>query len=439
MSMLTEATAIKSTYQSIVQGPFDSRSVVETYEDLTNPETWKTARVEGQRYYSCYKGMVVAVQENCKMYILKSLTQEDVHTAPTAYEWVEIGASSEATTSGRSIDYIGEPAVEGQKATYTIYYTDQTTSTFTVTNGKDGKSAYEIWREQEGNSDKSEETFVRELRGSDGVSVVGAAAGAVETEGNYTVTPITFTRSQGDPLVVRVLAEKGADGKDGTGVNIKGTVADEDSLPESGLEGEAYLVKGYLYVWDSLKKNDLGGIEPGWTKVGEIQGPAGRGIEQVALQSGTPGQAGAKDTYVITYSDKTTSTFEVYNGVDGKDGTNGASGKDGTNGVDGKDGETPRIGANGNWWIGETDQEAPSRGPEGKSAFQVWEAMAGNKGKTEQDFIEALRGPEVEIEVVAQSSSATPSAVISSIQYDSSTSTLTYISTPISIDDGELK
>ena len=48
-------------------------------------------------------------------------------------------------------------------------------------------------------------------------------------------------------------------------------------------------------------------------------------------------------------------------GQDGKDGLNGQDGKDGADGQDGKDGEdgkdgiTPNIGANGNWWIGDTD------------------------------------------------------------------------------------
>ena len=61
------------------------------------------------------------------------------------------------------------------------------------------------------------------------------------------------------------------------------------------------------------------------------------------------------------------------NGVDGKDGENGKDGKDGINGKDGKDGvdgkdgkngkdgsngtdgQTPYIGDNGNWWIGDFD------------------------------------------------------------------------------------
>ena len=50
------------------------------------------------------------------------------------------------------------------------------------------------------------------------------------------------------------------------------------------------------------------------------------------------GSSGLEDTYTITYSDGTTSTFTVTNGADGEDGKDGTDGKDGENGKDGKDG-----------------------------------------------------------------------------------------------------
>ena len=49
-------------------------------------------------------------------------------------------------------------------------------------------------------------------------------------------------------------------------------------------------------------------------------------------------------------------------GADGKDGAAGTPGKDGTNGTNGI---TPTIGANGNWYIGDTDTGKPSRGATG--------------------------------------------------------------------------
>ena len=53
-----------------------------------------------------------------------------------------------------------------------------------------------------------------------------------------------------------------------------------------------------------------------WTVIESIQGEKGIGITSVVRTSGT-GAAGTVDTYTITYSDSTTSTFSVYNGADG--------------------------------------------------------------------------------------------------------------------------
>lgn len=48
-------------------------------------------------------------------------------------------------------------------------------------------------------------------------------------------------------------------------------------------------------------------------------GEDGRGIVSVTRTSGT-GAPGTTDTYTITYTDATTSTFTIYNGRDGIDG-----------------------------------------------------------------------------------------------------------------------
>jgi hypothetical protein len=92
-------------------------------------------------------------------------------------------------------------------------------------------------------------------------------------------------------------------------------------------------------------------------------------------------------------TDGTTYTFTVTNGINGTDGKNGADGKDGTNGkdgangtngvdgkdgTDGEDGQTPYIGENGNWWIGETDTGVKAAGADGKDgAIIVATAVGG--------------------------------------------------------------
>ena len=60
-----------------------------------------------------------------------------------------------------------------------------------------------------------------------------------------------------------------------------------------------------------------------------LSGADGRGIESVVKAA----TAGIVDTYTITYTDGTTSTFEVTNGRDGEDGQPGAPGQPGSDGV----------------------------------------------------------------------------------------------------------
>lgn len=78
-------------------------------------------------------------------------------------------------------------------------------------------------------------------------------------------------------------------------------------------------------------------------------------------------------------------------GADGKDGINGkdgADGKDGTNGQngsDGADGNTPFIGENGNWWIGETDTGVKAAGTVGEKGDKGDPGEKGDKGDAGQN------------------------------------------------------
>ena len=69
--------------------------------------------------------------------------------------------------------------------------------------------------------------------------------------------------------------------------------------------------------------------------------------------------------------------LSVLKGLDGKDGTNGINGQ---NGSDGKDGNTPFIGENGNWWIGETDTGVKAAGVDGEKGDKGDVGEKGDKG-----------------------------------------------------------
>lgn len=53
----------------------------------------------------------------------------------------------------------------------------------------------------------------------------------------------------------------------------------------------------------------------------------GRGIQSIVRTAGT-GAAGTADTYTITFSDNSTSSYIVYNGKDGSDGSTPVKGTD---------------------------------------------------------------------------------------------------------------
>lgn len=137
---------------------------------------------------------------------------------------------------------------------------------------------------------------------------------------------------------------------------------------------------------DPGEKGDTGaqGVkgDTGATGPAGPQGPAGApgvpgtkgdkgdpGTPGIAGPAGTPGKDGHSPVVTATKSGKTT-TISVDGAAiatveDGADGAPGKDGVDGKPGAAGADGVTPRIGDNGNWYIGSTDTGNPSRGATG--------------------------------------------------------------------------
>ena len=67
-------------------------------------------------------------------------------------------------------------------------------------------------------------------------------------------------------------------------------------------------------------------------------------------------------------------------GRDGNDGEPGPAGADGSPGRDGTDGITPHIGANGNWWIGDTDTGVQAQGKDGYTPVKDVDYFDGEQG-----------------------------------------------------------
>jgi hypothetical protein len=116
----------------------------------------------------------------------------------------------------------------------------------------------------------------------------------------------------------------GTDGADGkTILNGSGEPDDEDD----GVDGDFYIDTDVNYLYGPKTAGAWGTpislVGPqgstGATGATGSTGATGRGISVIARTSGD-GSAGTIDTYTITYSDSTTSTFNVYNGADGENG-----------------------------------------------------------------------------------------------------------------------
>ena len=220
------------------------------------------------------------------------------------------------------------------------------------TNGTDGKTSYLHIKY----SDDGGQTFT---------------SNNGETPGDYIGQYVDF--AQADSTDVRsytwskVKGEQGEPGKDGTGVTILGSYDTESELNAAhptGSEGDAYIVAGDLYVWDTENSK--------WKNVGQIQGPQGprglQGIQGPKGDQGIQGPAGADGSSSYTHiayanssdgktdfsiSDSSRGFIGIYVDSHPTDSTNpddyqwsqikGADGADGIPGKAGADGKTPYL------------------------------------------------------------------------------------------------
>lgn len=160
----------------------------------------------------------------------------------------------------------GEP---GSVDEYTITYTDLTTFTFSVYNGKDGQSG---------------------LDGRGIVSIIPPEDGGVP--GTYDIYTINYTDKTSSTF--RVYNGENGIGKDG----FSPTAVIRES-PEGVV----------------IEITDKSGTSQASVKHGD-DGKDGRGIASIE-KIGGDGDPGTHDTYQINYSDGSNSTFQVYNGKDG--------------------------------------------------------------------------------------------------------------------------
>lgn len=205
---------------------------------------------------------------------------------------------------GRGISTIERTSGDGSAGsldTYTITYTDNTTSTFSVRNGIDGQ-IFNV----KGVVANTSALPAASAANSGNAYLVGTATpyllyACVLSGGAYTWLNLGS-----------ISGVKGDKGDTGTSItSLTGNAVNKGQgkrafVLDVGLSNDTSKTFEYDIVDGTNGTNGTNGTD----------GADGRGIVSIARTAGT-GAAGTTDTYTITYTDKTTSTFSVYNGQDG--------------------------------------------------------------------------------------------------------------------------
>ena len=219
------------------------------------------------------------------------------------------GTNGDKGEDGNGIASIAKTGTDGLVDTYTINFTNGEHATFTITNGANGSDGAK--------GDKGEDGAKGD-KGDAGVSITGAT---LNGEGE-----LIIVLSEGDPINVgKVVGASGVDGTNGNDGKDGKDGSDGVSVTGARIEnGELILTIGDQDV-------NVGNVKgtDGASGVDGTNGADGRGI--VSIQK--TAENGLENTYTITYTDSSTSTFVVINGANGEKGDKGDKGDNGADGV----------------------------------------------------------------------------------------------------------
>lgn len=314
---------------------------IKKVETNGNEDTYEIEYVDGSKSY-----FLVINGENGEQGI-QGEPGKDGHTPEVKIgengNWIidgvdtEISAKGVQGETGNGIEKIELTDTKENVDTYTIFFTDGTTTTFTVTNGVDGEQGIQ------GEPGKDGHTPTIEI-GENGNRIIDGVDSKIKAEGK--------------------------DGLDGNTI-LNGTNNPTNDL---GKDGDFYINTSNWDVF--LKENGE------WISKGCLKGYTGVGIKTIEKT----GSEGNVDIYTITYSDGTTTNFSV---------TNGADGEQGIQGEPGEDGHTPiiEIGENGHWIIDKVDTGISAigkDGEDGKSAYELYLEENPEYTGTLSDWIDDL-------------------------------------------------
>ena len=294
---------------------------------------------------------------------------------------VDSGKSAEGIKgdTGNGISSITKTNTVGLIDIYTITFTNGDTSTFTVTNGADGEQGVQGIQGEKGEDGHTPVITIQNGKwyidgvdsGKSAEAVKGDTGNGIssiaktKTEGLVDTYTITFTN--GDTTIFTVT--NGADGAQGQ----QGVQGIQGEKGEDGHTPVITIQNGKWYI---------DGVDSGKSAEG-VKGDTGNGISNITKTK----TEGLVDTYTITYTNGTTTTFTV---------TNGANGQQGIQGEKGDDGHTPVITIqNGRWYIDGVDTGKSAegvKGDDGLSAFEIYQKYHPEYTGTEEEWIESLKG-----------------------------------------------
>ena len=175
--------------------------------------------------------------------------------------------------------------------------------------------------------------------GKDGVGITAIEAGAPYVAGDQTITPLTVSLTEGEPVALTVKAKNGSNGVDGTnGAAGKDGTNGKDGVGITAIEAGAPYVAGDQTITPLTVSLTEG--EPEYLNVFATNGAAAAaGKDGVGITEITEGDAYVTGDQTITpiavhltEGEPVALTVKAKNGSNGVDGTNGAAGMDG-NGI----------------------------------------------------------------------------------------------------------
>lgn len=174
---------------------------------------------------------------------------------------------------------------------------------------------------------------------------------------------------QGEMGPQGVEGPQGPQGPAGLGLNFRGHRDSTDDLPETGRQGDYFLVDGHAWIWGGAEWVDGGNFQgpQGPQGVKGEQGPTGAKGEAASIRVGNTTTLPAGSNAVVENVGTVTAAVLDFRLPQGADGKQGLQGQQGLQGIPGPKGDNGPMGPNGPKGDKGDRGENGSTGPQGET------------------------------------------------------------------------